>query len=74
MGAPVGANRGASGIDGVLSAAAGFAFGLARCSYFTLANSSFAAQACWQNLVAEAALAVLSTLTAPFVYQSALTL
>ena len=33
VGAPVSANRGASGIDGVLSAAAGFAFGLARCSF-----------------------------------------
>ncbi|KAI8463273.1 MAG: thiamine diphosphate-binding protein, partial [Monoraphidium minutum] len=40
-GAPVGANRGASGIDGVLSTAAGFAQGLARPVTLVVGDLSF---------------------------------
>jgi isochorismate synthase/2-succinyl-5-enolpyruvyl-6-hydroxy-3-cyclohexene-1-carboxylate synthase/2-succinyl-6-hydroxy-2,4-cyclohexadiene-1-carboxylate synthase/O-succinylbenzoate synthase len=40
-GAPVGANRGASGIDGVLSTAAGFAQGLARPTTLVVGDLSF---------------------------------
>lgn len=38
---PVGANRGASGIDGVLSTAAGFAFGLERATTLVVGDVSF---------------------------------
>lgn len=41
LGAPVGANRGASGIDGVLSSAAGFAFGLNRGVTLVVGDISF---------------------------------
>lgn len=38
---PVGANRGASGIDGVLSSAAGFAEGLGRGTTLVVGDVSF---------------------------------
>ena len=41
LGAPVAANRGASGIDGVLSSAAGFAFGLNRGVSLVVGDISF---------------------------------
>ena len=41
LGAPVAANRGASGIDGVLSSAAGFAFGLNRGVTLLVGDISF---------------------------------
>jgi len=41
LGAPVAANRGASGIDGVLSSAAGFAFGLNRGVTLVVGDISF---------------------------------
>lgn len=41
VGVPVGSNRGASGIDGVLSTAAGFAAGLKRCVTLTVGDVSF---------------------------------
>ncbi len=41
LGAPIGANRGASGIDGVLSTAAGFAEGLARPVTLVVGDLSF---------------------------------
>lgn len=41
LGAPVGANRGASGIDGVLSTAAGFADGLGRGCTLVVGDISF---------------------------------
>jgi isochorismate synthase/2-succinyl-5-enolpyruvyl-6-hydroxy-3-cyclohexene-1-carboxylate synthase/2-succinyl-6-hydroxy-2,4-cyclohexadiene-1-carboxylate synthase/O-succinylbenzoate synthase len=42
VGVPVGCNRGASGIDGVLSAAAGFAAGLGRPTTLLIGDVSFA--------------------------------
>ena len=41
LAAPVAANRGASGIDGVLSTAAGFAFGLNRAVTLVVGDISF---------------------------------
>ena len=41
VGVPVGSNRGASGIDGVLSTAAGFAAGLKRGVTLTVGDVSF---------------------------------
>ena len=41
VGVPVGSNRGASGIDGVLSTAAGFAAGLKRSVTLTVGDVSF---------------------------------
>ncbi len=41
LGASVAANRGASGIDGVLSSAAGFAFGLNRGVTLVVGDISF---------------------------------
>ena len=41
LGAPVAANRGASGIDGVMSSAAGFAFGLNRPATLLVGDVSF---------------------------------
>ena len=41
LAAPVAANRGASGIDGVLSTAAGFAFGLDRAVTLVVGDISF---------------------------------
>ena len=41
LGASVAANRGASGIDGVLSSAAGFAFGLSRGVTLVVGDISF---------------------------------
>ena len=41
LAAPVAANRGASGIDGVLSTAAGFAFGLSRAVTLVVGDISF---------------------------------
>ena len=41
LGAPVAANRGASGIDGVLSSAAGFADGLGRGTTLVVGDLSF---------------------------------
>ena len=41
LGAPVAANRGASGIDGVMSSAAGFAFGLNRPATLLVGDISF---------------------------------
>ena len=41
IGAAVAANRGASGIDGVMSAAAGFAFGLGRGATLLVGDISF---------------------------------
>ena len=41
LAAPVAANRGASGIDGVLSTAAGFAFGLNRAATLVVGDISF---------------------------------
>lgn len=41
VGAPVGSNRGASGIDGVLSTAAGFAAGLKRPTTLVVGDVSF---------------------------------
>jgi isochorismate synthase/2-succinyl-5-enolpyruvyl-6-hydroxy-3-cyclohexene-1-carboxylate synthase/2-succinyl-6-hydroxy-2,4-cyclohexadiene-1-carboxylate synthase/O-succinylbenzoate synthase len=41
VGAAVGANRGACGIDGVMSSAAGFAFGLGRAATLLIGDISF---------------------------------
>ncbi len=41
IGAAVAANRGASGIDGVMSAAAGFAYGLSRGATLVVGDISF---------------------------------
>ena len=41
VGVPVGSNRGASGIDGVLSTAAGFAAGLKKSVTLTVGDVSF---------------------------------
>ena len=41
VGVPVGSNRGASGIDGVLSTASGFAAGLKRSVTLTIGDVSF---------------------------------
>lgn len=41
IGAPISANRGASGIDGVLSTAAGFADGLGRGTTLVVGDLSF---------------------------------
>jgi hypothetical protein len=41
LGAPVAANRGASGIDGVMSTAAGFASGLGRAVTLLVGDISF---------------------------------
>lgn len=41
LGCPVGANRGASGIDGVLSSAAGFASGLGMPTTLVVGDLSF---------------------------------
>ena len=41
LGAPIAANRGASGIDGIISTAAGFAFGLGRATTLLIGDVSF---------------------------------
>ena len=41
LGAPVAANRGASGIDGLISTAAGYAFGLRKATTLLIGDVSF---------------------------------
>lgn len=41
LGAPIAANRGASGIDGVISTAAGYAFGLRKAVTLVIGDVSF---------------------------------
>ena len=41
MGSPVGVNRGASGIDGIISTAAGYAFGLRKAVTLIIGDVSF---------------------------------
>ena len=41
LGAPIAANRGASGIDGIISTAAGYAFGLRRAVTLVIGDVSF---------------------------------